>query len=262
MLLPGVGSRPGCRRRLLGDPGSPDRRPGQYGARVSAGSGIGSAPSERSEPPLHSVNRRTSSAAWGLEAAAMMARARSMPAVTPADVHTAPSRTTRVPSTRSTSGHARTSSKAEACVATCFPSSSPAACRIRTPVQTDATRSAVSAWRRTNDSTASLDAASRDPWPPGTTSRLSGGASANVRSGRHRSPYRKRTGPSASATVMQGGPSPCSCHTFNISHGPARSRSSSPGARKNPIGRRSESDMGSRRLEGFVAIETGCEGSG
>src|SRR3954465_9742078 len=113
-----------------------------------------------------------------------MARARSIPAVTPADVQTLPWRVKIGSGSTSTSGWRRArASHADQWVVTRRPSSSPAWASRKAPVQTDATRRASGARgrpaatgraagprRRSHSTRAGSTTPGRLPWPPATIS--------------------------------------------------------------------------------------------
>src|SRR5439155_27091280 len=122
---------------------------------------------------------------------ATKASARSMPAVTPADVATRSCITKRVPSRIVICPYSRRRSNEEWCVVAESPSSIPAAARMSAPVQTETT---VPLWRRTNSRTCGFSLTCvLAPSPPGTISRSRAGASCKMQSGTTCSPWRQRT---------------------------------------------------------------------
>ncbi len=128
-----------------------------------------------------------------------------MPEVTPAEVHTRPSRTKIGSQSTRTSGCSRASCSSRAqCVVTRRPSSSPAAASRNTPLHTEATRRAPAA-AAIQDTSAASSLARSTPWPP-TTTRVSvaaGSRSATPCAACTISPLTDLTGPGRDATISQ-----------------------------------------------------------
>lgn len=127
------------------------------------------------------------------------ASARSIPAVTPAEVAGLPSRTKIGSGSTSTAGKVRARwSQTVQCVVTRCPSSCPAAASSRAPVQTETSRSECGACSRSQSTRAGSGA--RVPSPPGTRRVWAGPAYARLLSGTSVRPLDDRTGaPSSEA---------------------------------------------------------------
>ncbi len=147
------------------------------------------------------------------------ASARSMPAVTPAEVATWPSRTWTGSGSTSTDGWSRASlSQYAQWVVARRPSSRPAAASRIAPVRTDTRRSARGPCSRSQATTPG--AGFRVPWPPGT-SRACGVADAvSAWSGTVRPLEVRTAAPSGEAVRMRYEPGTCSSPPWKTSRGP------------------------------------------
>lgn len=135
------------------------------------------------------------------------ARARSIPAVTPAEVASLPSRTKIGSGSTSTAGWSRARcSQTVQCVVTRCPSSSPASASSIAPVQTETSRSGCGACSRSQSTSAG--SGSRVPSPPGTRRVWGGSASARLLSGTRTRPLQVRTGAPSSEAVRSRYPAP------------------------------------------------------
>ncbi len=166
--------------------------------------------------------RATACATCRPRSSSTRASARSMPAVTPAEVHTRPSRRKIGSQSTRTSGCSRASCSSRAqCVVTRRPSSRPAAASRNTPLHTEATRRAPAAAAATQETSAASSRARSTPSPP-TTTRVSvpaGSRSATPCPACTNSPLTDRTGPARVATTSQAYPPA----PWNTSCGPVRS---------------------------------------
>ncbi len=124
-----------------------------------------------------------------------------MPAVTPADVASRPSRTKIGSGSTRTAGYVRGSvSQTDQWVVTRCPSSWPAAASSRAPVHTDTScRAPRGPWARSQST--SSGSGVLVPAPPGTRSRSGAGVSASVPSGTSVRPLEQRTGAPSSEAV-------------------------------------------------------------
>ena len=124
-----------------------------------------------------------------------------MPAVTPAEVATFPSRT-KIGSGRTVTSGYRAASPAQLaqCVVACRPASRPASASRNAPVQTATIRSAPAPVRRSQPITSGTG--SRVPGPPGTSSVCGAGSSRRSASGAIASPLPVRTGPPPTLAVL------------------------------------------------------------
>ncbi len=114
-----------------------------------------------------------------------------MPAVTPAEVQTAPSRTKIGSGSTFMVGYRRARSpQTDQCVATRRPSNAPVAASRNAPVQTDATRCARLARCRTQSTSAGSAVAASTPGPPRHDQRVHRDVHARQRVRRNRKPRR------------------------------------------------------------------------
>lgn len=135
-----------------------------------------------------------------------------------------PSNTTRSPVGSTPS--ALSSSWASQCVVARRPSRTPAAARIREPVQTEVVQVLVSSAVRSQARTSGSPMVSRESGPPGTSTMSGRGTSARVLSAtRARLPWSLRTGPVSLATKTVSAPG----MRARSSYGPTASSVVKPG---------------------------------
>jgi hypothetical protein len=167
-------------------------------------------------------SRATACAASRPWSSSTSASARSIPAVTPADVHTFPSWTKIGSQSTASPGYSvRSCSSRPQCVVTRRPSRTPASASSNAPLHTDATRRAVRAACATQSTSAVAPRAAATPTPPATTSvSMPSGARSVSKAAWTRSPPDAGTGPTRGPTTR---------HSYrpvasNTSCGPVRSR--------------------------------------
>ena len=126
-----------------------------------------------------------------------------MPAVTPAEVETLPSRTKiGSRSTRTAGTAAASASHTAQWVVARRPSSSPASPRRNAPLQTEVTRRARSAVRRIHDTSRAFRMAARVPSPPAISSVSTGPVAGRMpRPASRDSPLEVETAPASGAST-------------------------------------------------------------
>ncbi len=159
------------------------------------------------------------------------ARARSMPAVTPAEVAMGPSRTYTGSGSISAAGWSRASwSQYAQWVVARRPSSRPASASTAAPVHTETSRPAPGPCSRTQSTRRGSGA--REPVPPGTRRTSGAGAVARDVSGTRVRPLVVRTGaPSREAVRIRYAPGESSSAPAKTSTGPVTSRLCTPSKR-------------------------------
>ena len=126
-----------------------------------------------------------------------------MPAVTPAEVETLPSRTKiGSRSTRAVGYRCWSASHTAQWVVARRPSSSPASPSRKAPLQTEVTRRARSAVRRIQDTRRASRMAARVPWPPAISSVSTGPVAwRRLRPATNASPLEVGTAPASGAST-------------------------------------------------------------